>query len=198
VHYRIWKSGNYKITEGEWLLRPLAVKVVALKGLTFFFSKANGSMWTLSTRKYRFPQWVAEKSSSFFWPWRNFSVLSETRHSKVFPKRGRKAKNPLVIWLSVEQRGLHGTILYFSLHDNRLSLGQLIWAETEKSWDKTAPLGHFLNSTIEYEHWMRRAFWREYLWMSIFFPLGGTTVYGRRLYKVLIAPSIGITKHDAS
>jgi hypothetical protein len=31
-----------------------------------------------------------------------------------------------------------------------------------------------------------------------FFPLGGTTVYGRRLYKVTLAPSIGTTKHDAS
>jgi hypothetical protein len=31
-----------------------------------------------------------------------------------------------------------------------------------------------------------------------FFPLGGTTVYGRRLYKVTLAPSIGSKKHDAS
>jgi aldehyde:ferredoxin oxidoreductase len=31
-----------------------------------------------------------------------------------------------------------------------------------------------------------------------FFPLVGTTVYGRRLYKVSLAPSIGTTKHDAS
>jgi hypothetical protein len=31
-----------------------------------------------------------------------------------------------------------------------------------------------------------------------FFPLGGTTVYGRTLYKVTLAPSIGTTKHDAS
>jgi hypothetical protein len=45
---------------------------------------------------------------------------------------------------------------------------------------------------------MRRAFWREYLRMSIFFPLGGTTVYGRRLYNVTLAPSIGTTKHNAS
>jgi hypothetical protein len=32
-----------------------------------------------------------------------------------------------------------------------------------------------------------------------FFPLGGTTVYGRRLInKVTLTPSIGTTKHDAS
>jgi hypothetical protein len=45
---------------------------------------------------------------------------------------------------------------------------------------------------------MRLAFWREYLRMYVnFFPLGNTTVYGRRLYKVTLAPSIGTTKHDA-
>jgi hypothetical protein len=46
---------------------------------------------------------------------------------------------------------------------------------------------------------MRRAFWREYLRTYVnFFPLGGTTVYGRRLFKVTLAPSIVTTKHDAS
>jgi hypothetical protein len=53
--------------------------------------------------------------------------------------------------------------------------------------------------SMSIEHWMRRAFWREYLRILIFFPaIGGTTVYGRRLYKVTLAPSIGSTKHDAS
>jgi hypothetical protein len=41
------------------------------------------------------------------------------------------------------------------------------------------------------------------LWSNLytyvnFFPLGCTTVYGRRLYKVTLAPSIGTTKHVAS
>jgi hypothetical protein len=31
-----------------------------------------------------------------------------------------------------------------------------------------------------------------------FFPLGGTTVYGRRLYKVTLAPSIGTKMSGAT
>jgi hypothetical protein len=36
------------------------------------------------------------------------------------------------------------------------------------------------NFNVQYEHWMRRAFWREYLHLFIF-PLGGTTDFGRRV-----------------